>query len=179
MSHSVSLERRSGSSFSPIGAWAIINPGEPIRIIVYNAMRGDVEFFITDVRFPPKIFFNGRAGIAPTGGEAWLNIAAPREAGLYYLYARNDLLSAVGSHNSEKLPFKVSGEVPTPQTGTIEEGGKFFIPEAPPPPPPPPSTGLFGGLNLPDFLKDIKTGGLILLAILGVMLAGKVIGGRK
>ena len=160
MSHNVSLERRSGNTFSPILSNEAVKPREAIRISAHNAMPQTVEFRITGIHYPEQVVFGPRsATVGVTSGEAYLDISAPGTEGSYYLKGYNKLLGIAGGHEAEHLLFRVAAD-------------------APPPPSEPPATGILGGFNIPSAIGDVKTIGIVAVIALGLIMLGPKLRGK-
>lgn len=142
-SHTVSVRRRSGDTFSVLAAGDAVFPGEPIRYFSSGSQWGPtVRFHVVG---PGNITILEEEVPKNLGNDAWLDTAAPTGLGLYEFHA-----------HARSFPF-----LPTSHWATTT----FAVDPAAMPPPSAPPKGGFKGL-----VGDVK-GLLILGAVLAVVIA--------
>ena len=124
-SHTVSVRRRSGDSFSPVPAGGQVLPNEAIRYFASSVLWGaTVRFVVTG---PAGVILEEEVPVN-FQQDAWLDTVAPSALGQY-----------VFSAHARSYPF-----LPWSHLASIS----FSVdPAAPNPPPPPPDSGFFKGLG--------------------------------
>ncbi|GEM_PF-6252093 len=141
----VSIFRRSGNTFTPIGAGSLITPGEAIRLQSTGGLEfGFVRFVVKDIAglevFNTEVF-------ASAFGVAWIDTAAPSVEGIFTLTAMAQAVPFLGLTHSQSTTFTVSVQ-------------------APPPIKPPPGNNLFGDLK--DTVKWLVVGAVAVGAVVVV-----------
>lgn len=147
----VSVLRRSGSTFSPIGVDGSVKPGEPVRYLGRGISFQTIavpEFTVVDQYGNVHFRFSAGANIQ---GDAWVDTVAPEAEGKYVLILKYQSYPFLGFTTKVSTEFLVSGTAPKP-------------------PSEPPSKGLFESME--GLLKWTAIGAI---AIGGVMIVSNLI----
>ena len=147
MSHVAIVERRAGSTFSPIAWGAKITPGEPIRFHAKGLKSTGAraaDFYLRN--WAGRALSKNTLNIVGLD-DAWLDVVAPDVEGAYTF--------EVWANHSATATFQVSKD-------------------APPPPPPPPATGI-GGITsaVAAVTGSVKSLGLVALGLVGLIVVSR------
>lgn len=113
-SHTVTVNRRSGNTFSPIAIGGQVFPGEAVRLLtrgIDNQSINEPDFFIFDAS--GELVFRRRV-TANLVGNAWIDIAAPFVEGNYRLVVHAQSFPFLPTTHTGETSFEVSADAPDP-----------------------------------------------------------------
>lgn len=123
-SHTIAVQRRSGSTFTPIPNGGQVFPNEAIRYYatgIYKISNSDVHFVVTG---PQGIVVDENVSLGLFSDEAYLDTVAPAQEGNYTFAVAARTFPVLPTHDAI-LMFTVTKAAPPPPTPP-PGGGSFF-----------------------------------------------------